>query len=79
MWQELLVAVIVFAAFLVAAWKLMPARRRLKILVSLDAWAARRGGLAGLRARVLQPRILRAGGGCDGCAANPVRAPHHRR
>ncbi len=78
MWQQIAVAVIVFAAFLVAAWKLMPARRRLKILVSLDAWAARRR-LDGFRARVLQPRILRAGGGCDGCAANPVRAPHHRR
>jgi hypothetical protein len=79
MWQQFTVAVIVFAAFLVSAWKLMPARRRLKILVSLDAWAARRGGLDRFRARVLQPRIQRAGGGCDGCAAHPARAPHHRR
>jgi hypothetical protein len=79
MWQELIVAIIVFAAFLVSAWKLMPAGRRLRILVSLDAWAARRGGLDGFRARVLQPRIQRAGGGCGGCSANPARAPHHRR
>ncbi len=78
MWQQLLVAAIVFSAFLVSAWKLMPARRRLRILMSLDAWAAHRG-LEGFRARVLTPRIRRAGGGCDGCAANPARAPQRRR
>ena len=80
MWQEIMVAVIVLLAFAVSAWKLMPARRRLRILLSIDAWAARRAGLAAIRARVLQPRIQRAGGGCDGCAAHPAaRTPQRPR
>ena len=79
MWQYLIVAVIVVAAFIVSAWKLMPARRRLNLLLSLDAWAARHPGFEGFRARVLQPRIQRSGGGCDGCAAHPARAPQRRQ
>ena len=80
MWQQISVAVIVSLAFTVSAWKLMPARRRLRILLSFDSWAARRPWLAGFRARVLQPRIERAGGGCGGCAAKPAtRAPQRPR
>ena len=80
MWQQITVAVIVLLAFAVSAWKLMPARRRLRILLSLDAWAARRTRFAAIRARVLQPRIQRAGGGCDGCAAPPAaRTPQRPR
>lgn len=71
MLQEILVTVIVVAAFAVSVWKLMPARRRLRALLALDAWAARRPALAGFRERSLRPRIVRAAGaGCAGCAAN---------
>ena len=42
MLQEILVAVIVTGALLFSVWKLMPARRRLRALLALDAWAARR-------------------------------------
>jgi hypothetical protein len=71
MWQEILVAVIVLAAFGVSAWKLMPAQRRLAVLVAVDRWASRHAALAAWRARSLQPRIARAAGaGCAGCAAN---------
>ena len=70
MLQQLLVATIVVAAAVFSAWKLMPARRRLRALLALDAWAASRPGLARWRERSLKPRIARAGGaGCDGCAA----------
>jgi hypothetical protein len=73
--QQILVALIVLAAAVFAVWKLMPARRRLQLLVSLDAWAARRAGLAAWRKSFLAPRIQRAAGaGCAGCAAN-VRGP----
>jgi hypothetical protein len=79
-WQEIAVAVIVLLAFAVSAWKLMPARRRLRILLSIDGWAARRARFAAIRTRVLQPRIQRAGGGCGDCAANPAaRAPQRPR
>lgn len=79
-WQEIVVGVIVLAAFAVSAWKLMPARRRLRLLLALDAWAVRHDRLEGFRARVLRPRIQRAGGGCDACAAHPAaRAPRRPR
>jgi hypothetical protein len=49
----------------------MPARRRLRSLLALDAWSARRPGLSGWRQRWLKPRIVRAAGvGCDGCDAH---------
>ena len=68
MLQQILVTVIVMAAAAVSAWKLMPARRRLRLLLALDAWAQKRPGLARWRERSLRPRIARAGGvGCDGC------------
>ena len=35
--QEILVAVIVVIAFLASVWKLMPARRRLRALLAIDA------------------------------------------
>ena len=76
--QEAVVALAVVIAFAAAAWKLMPARRRLRTLLALDRWAAARPGLAGWRQRVLQPRIARAAGtGCAGCAANVGVKPHH--
>jgi hypothetical protein len=76
--QQILVAVIVVIAFAVSAWKLAPARRRLRVLVALDAWAVRHPRLARWRERSLKPRIARAAGsGCAGCAANVGVKPHH--
>jgi len=78
MLQEILVGFIVIAAVVVCVWKLMPARRRLRALVAIDAWAADHPSLAGLRERVLKPRLVRAAGsGCAGCAANVGIRPHH--
>jgi hypothetical protein len=71
MLQQVLVSVIVIAAAAFCTWKLLPARRRLRVLLALDGWAARRPGLAAWRERSLKPRITRAGGtGCDGCAVH---------
>jgi hypothetical protein len=76
--QQILAAVIVVIAFAVSAWKLAPARQRLRALLALDAWVSRRPGLAGWRERRLKPRIQRAAGtGCAGCAANVGTRPHH--
>jgi len=76
--QQILVAVIVVIAISVSVWKLAPARQRLRALLALDGWAARRPALAGWRERRLKPRILRAAGtGCSGCAANVGTRPHH--
>jgi hypothetical protein len=73
--QQILVTILVLVAFAFSAWRLMPARRRLQILVALDRWAAGHAGLAGWRERALKPRILRAAGtGCDGCAASDSHA-----
>jgi len=78
MLQELVVGLIVLAASVVCVWKLMPARRRLRALVALDAWAARHASLAGFRERSLKPRLARVmGSGCAGCAANVGIRPHH--
>jgi hypothetical protein len=80
MTQQLVVAVIVCAAFAASVWKLMPARRRLRALLALDAWASRRPALARWRERSLKPRIARAAGtGCAGCAANVGIRPHDPR
>jgi hypothetical protein len=69
--QEIIVAFLVTAAVLVSTWKLMPARRRLRVLLALDGWLARKDFLQGWRVRVLGPRIrAAAGSGCDDCAAN---------
>jgi hypothetical protein len=69
--QQILVIAVVTIAFAVSVWKLMPARRRLRALLAVDAWAARRPNLAAWRERSLKPRITRAAGtGCAGCAAN---------
>lgn len=76
--QQLLVAAIVTLAVGVSVWKLMPARLRLRSLLTLDAFAARFATLAGWRERSLKPRIVRAAGsGCAGCAANVGIRPHH--
>jgi hypothetical protein len=78
MTQQILVAVIVVLAFAASAWKLAPARRRLRLLMALDRWAARHPHLAAWRERTLKPRITRAAGsGCSGCAANVGVRPHH--
>lgn len=78
MLQQLLVAAIVLAAIGVSAWKLMPARWRLRALLALDAFAARHPALGRWRERSLKPRIARAvGSGCAGCAANVGIRPHH--
>lgn len=79
MFQQIAVAVLVVLAVIVSTWKLMPARRRLRVLTALDAWLAHRDFLQGFRERVLGPRIrAAAGSGCDGCAANTLRHPRHR-
>ena len=79
--QQILVASIVVIAFAVSAWKLAPARRRLRALMALDGWAARHPRFAGWRERTLKPRIARAAGsGCAGCAASAgVRSKHPPR
>jgi len=78
--QQILVAVIVVLAAAFSVWKLMPARRRLQLLLALDAWSASRPRLAGWRQRWLKPRIVRAAGsGCDGCAANDTHPQHRPR
>jgi hypothetical protein len=68
--QQLIVIVLVISATLFSVWKLMPARRRLRVLLALDAWLARKDVLEGWRTRSLARRIQSAGGGCAGCAAN---------
>ncbi|MEJ0086254.1 MAG: DUF6587 family protein [Pseudomonadota bacterium] len=76
--QQIIVAAIVIAGFSASVWKLMPARRRLRALLALDAWAAQHASLARWRERSLKPRILRAAGtGCAGCAANVGTRPNH--
>lgn len=76
--QQILVVAIVTLAVVVSVWKLMPARRRLRALLAVDAWASRRPLLAGWRERSLKPRITRAAGaGCAGCAANVGVRQHH--
>jgi hypothetical protein len=78
--QQILVAVIVAVAFAASAWKLAPARRRLRALMALDGWAARHPRLARWRERSLKPRIARAvGSGCAGCAANVGSRSHPPR
>ena len=76
--QLTIVLLAVIVATLVTVWKLMPARRRLLALVSLDGLLARRRWLPGIRQRVLQRKIQAvAGSGCAGCAANVGTRPHH--
>jgi hypothetical protein len=76
MMQQIVVAIMVAGALLVSVWKLMPARRRLRLLLALDAWLAHQDFLQGWRVHWLGPRIRAAGGeGCSGCAANRT---HHR-
>jgi hypothetical protein len=78
--QQLIVAAVVIVAFVASVWKLMPARRRLRALLALDAWAAGHPALARWRERSLKPRITRAAGtGCAGCAANVGIRPHDPR
>jgi hypothetical protein len=75
--QQILVGVIVFCAAVFSVWRLMPARRRLTLLLALDAWAARHPALAHWRARTLRPRITRAAGpGCSGCSVAQIREMH---
>ena len=78
--QEIIVALLVVVATVFSAWKLMPARRRLKAMLALDAWLAHRDFLQGWRMRVLAHRIQSAAGpGCAGCAANGGARPHPPR
>jgi hypothetical protein len=74
--QNTVVALLVVAATIASIWKLMPARRRLRALLALDAWLAHRDFLQGWRERVLGRRIREAAGsGCAGCAANVGTRP----
>jgi hypothetical protein len=80
MLQNVVVALIVLIALAFTVWKLMPARRRLQVLLALDAWSARHPALAGWREHSLKARIARAAGsGCGGCAARDVRPPPRPR
>jgi hypothetical protein len=77
--QQIIVALLVVAALAVSVWKLMPARRRLRVLLALDGWLAHKDFLQHWREQRLGPRIRAAGGeGCAGCAANPHRVPRSR-
>ena len=78
--QQFIVIVLVIAATVVSVWKLMPARRRLQSMLTVDAWLARKGFLHAWRQRVLARRIqAAAGSGCAGCAANGLRSTQTRR
>jgi hypothetical protein len=78
--QQIAVYLIVGLAAVFSAWKLMPARRRLRVLLALDAWSAARPGLSRWRQGWLKPRIARAAGsGCDGCAAHDSTPPDRPR
>jgi hypothetical protein len=80
MFQDFAVALIVLAALSFSVWKLMPARRRLQVLLALDAWSSRHPSLARWREHSLKPRIVRAAGtGCDGCASHEARSSHRPR
>jgi hypothetical protein len=80
MLQQVVVVLVVVLAALFSVWKLMPARRRLRMLQALDTWSATRPGLSRWRERWLKPRIVRAAGvGCDGCAAHDSTPPHRPR
>jgi hypothetical protein len=76
--QTVIVTIAVILATLVSAWKVMPARRRLQILVSFDGMLSRHHWMPGFRERVLKRKIqAAAGSGCAGCAANVGTRPHH--
>ena len=60
MLQQILVALIVIAAVTFSAWKLMPARRRLRVLLALDALGRATSTSGGL-ARALAQAAHRAG------------------
>ena len=80
MFQQILVAVIVLAAATFSVWKLLPAQRRLRVLLAVDAWAASRPRLAAWRDSSLKPRIARAAGtGCGGCAASGTHVHRSQR
>lgn len=69
--QATIVIALVVAATLFSTWKLMPARRRLRALLALDAWLARQDFLQDWRRGALARRIqAAAGAGCAGCAAH---------
>jgi hypothetical protein len=75
--QQFIVMLAVLIATLVVGWKLLPARRRLRALLAMDAWLARHHWLPVWRQRSLARRIqAAAGSGCAGCAAS---AGLHRR
>ena len=77
--QQLLVIVLVVTAALFSVWKLMPARRRLRAMLALDAWLAHKDFLQGWRTRMLARRIQAAAGpGCAGCSANVAARRHPR-
>ena len=78
--QQFIVIVLVAAAVLVSAWKLMPARRRLRALLAVDAWLTEHAWMPRWRQRVLAKRIQKAAGsGCAGCAANVGTHPRRPR
>jgi len=67
--ENLLVGILVAAAAVFSAWRLLSVRQRLRLL---DVLEPALGKLAGSPLRVLRSRNLsRLAGGCNACAAGP--------
>lgn len=67
--QQVLVAVIVVAAVLFAAWRLMGGAARIKLVSRAVQWAPPESGIARLLQRTLQQqRVALLGAGCGQCS-----------
>ena len=67
--QQLLVAVIVIAAVLSAAWRLMGVAARIKLVSRAVQWAPPESAIARLLQRTLQQqRVALLGAGCGQCS-----------
>jgi len=78
--QQFVVAVLVIACALFAAWRLSSVRLRLRALDALGAWPGlgRASWLVRLRERTLAQQ-LRACGGCSGPPSHPASHPAKSR
>ncbi len=69
--EAIAVISIVCVAACYAVWSLLPAPRRLKVLMALDKQSEGRYWLSGFRHRVLEPLLRRAvkrSGSCSDCS-----------
>jgi hypothetical protein len=83
MWEAILVSLIVLAATLYAAWRLLPASLRLRIAHRVAEWGRRPGRPAWLRraSTDLEAAARRGTGACSDCSAvqsDPSRPPSRR-